>query len=78
MRLTNKQALVLYDIAQWACQIAGGVGGYSHETIQAVVNSIINQQSDEVRELGEGAQNSAHSEDTTASQQLGEGKTARQ
>ena len=53
VRLTEKQALVLLDIAKWAICIRGGVAGYSSETILTVVHQIVNQQSDKLIELDE-------------------------
>lgn len=54
MKLTEKQAIILFDIAKYATSFVGGCTGYSHDTIQTVVNQILNQQSDEPVELDKG------------------------
>lgn len=51
MRLSEKQALVMFAITQEASKVSGGMAGYSHEQIEGLVNDIINQQSDDLREL---------------------------
>lgn len=52
MKLSNQQALVLFEIAKWATQVQGGVSGFSHDTILNLVNEIINQQDTTLKELG--------------------------
>lgn len=47
MKLSNHQALILFDIAKWATQVNGGVAGYSRDQILSIVNAIINQQDKE-------------------------------
>lgn len=51
MRLSEKRAIVLFEIAKWSIGIAGGAAGYPSETIERVVKQIINQQSDTLVEL---------------------------
>lgn len=51
MKLSEQQALILFDIAKYACQIQGGIAGYTHETIEALINAIIAQQSNVPQEL---------------------------
>jgi hypothetical protein len=51
MRLTEKQAIILFDIAKYAMSFVGGVGGYDRATISKTVDQILNQQSDELIEL---------------------------
>lgn len=51
MKLTEKQAIILFDIAKYSLCIVGGCGGYSHDTISKIVDQILNQQSDEPVEL---------------------------
>ena len=51
MRLTEKQAIILFDIAKCSMSFIGGCAGYSPDTIQTVVNQILNQQSDQLIEL---------------------------
>jgi hypothetical protein len=51
MRLTEKQAIILFDIAKYAMSFVGGVGGYDRATISKTVDQILNQQSDEIIEL---------------------------
>jgi hypothetical protein len=58
MKLSDKQALILLDIAKWATQVAGGVAGYSQNTIHCTVNDIINQQDNTPRELNDKSQKS--------------------
>ena len=51
MRLTEKQAIILYDIAKYSVGFAGGFAGYDRETISQILDQILNQQSDEIIEL---------------------------
>jgi hypothetical protein len=51
MRLTEKQAIILFDIAKYSLSFVGGCAGYSHDTISQIVDQILNQQSDEPVEL---------------------------
>ena len=51
MKLSNQQALILFEIAKWTTRIHGGVSGYSSETIVKLVNDIVNQQNNEPKEL---------------------------
>jgi hypothetical protein len=53
VRISSKQAIILFDIAKWACAVQGGAAGYSHETIEKLINDIINQQSSVIRDLDE-------------------------
>ena len=51
MILSDKQAMVLFDIAKWSLCIAGGAAGYPHDFLVNLVQQIDNQQSDELKEL---------------------------
>ena len=51
MKLSEKQALVLLDLAKASLSLVGGWGGYTQDTIRQTVQAIINQQSDELIEL---------------------------
>lgn len=51
MRLTEKQAIILFDIAKYVMAFVGDVGGYDRSTISKLVDQILNQQSDELIEL---------------------------
>ncbi len=44
MKLTNQQALVLFDIAKTAMNHKSGFAGYSNEEIMKLLNKIISQQ----------------------------------
>ena len=46
MKLSNKQALVLFDVMKWSLQIYGEVAGYSNDLRHTIVNEIMNQQDD--------------------------------
>ncbi len=52
MILTNKQAIILYQIACGTYHIAGAYGGLNCEGRYKLVCDILNQQSDELIELG--------------------------
>ena len=51
MRITEKQLIVLVDIAKASMTFVGGFGGYSAETISELINQILNQQSDAIVEI---------------------------
>jgi len=51
MKISEKQLLMLLDISKDACKIEGILGGYDPETRITLVNEIINQQSDELKEV---------------------------
>ena len=51
MRLTEKQAIILLDIAKYVMAFVGDVDGYDSSTISKLVDQILNQQSDELIEL---------------------------
>jgi len=51
MKLTAKQALVLFEIAKDTCNIVGLVAGYSSDVRLGLVNQIIQQQSDKLIDL---------------------------
>ncbi|MEA3225074.1 MAG: hypothetical protein U9Q07_03925 [Planctomycetota bacterium] len=53
MRLGDRQALVLFQIAKGTTDIAGNIGGYTTESRLAIVNKIILQQDDTVVEVGD-------------------------
>ncbi len=51
MKLSEKQAVIMFDVLKHSLQFVGGFGGYTAETLQGLVHEIINQQSDELVEL---------------------------
>jgi len=51
MKLSNKQALMLFQIAKESIQIAGSFAGLTASTRLQLVNDIINQQSTDLIEL---------------------------
>lgn len=51
MKISSKQALVLFEIAKWSTRIHGGAAGYSSESIVKLVNDIMNQQDDTIMDL---------------------------
>lgn len=51
MRVTEKQLLVMFDVLKESCRIHGGWAGYSHETLQNLVQEIVNQQPDTIRDI---------------------------
>ena len=53
MILSEKQALILLDLAKYTLCLAGTVAGYNEETRSRLVNEIINQQPDRLIEIGE-------------------------
>ena len=53
MKLTNKQAMMLFDIAKGSLAISGGCFSYNKEVRHQLVNTILNQQSDELIDLEE-------------------------
>lgn len=53
MRLTEKQAMVLLDLAKHSLQVCGRVAGYDEETRLRIVNEIVNQQSDDLVDLNQ-------------------------
>ena len=46
MKVSEKQLLMLLDIAQDTCRIGDVVGGYAPQARVQLVNDIINQQND--------------------------------
>jgi len=44
MRITTRQAIVLFDLAKEAMKQPGGFGGYSNETIKLLLNNLIANQ----------------------------------
>lgn len=54
MKINDRQALILYDIAKWSLNVAGNVAGYDSETRHRLVNEIISQQNIELVELENG------------------------
>lgn len=56
MKLSEKQAMMLLDIAKDSLRIAGHFGGYPPAIRGQLVNDIINQQSNELKELDESTQ----------------------
>jgi len=63
MRLTEKQAMIMFDVLKAALRIQGGFAGYKTEDLSKIANQIINQQSDEIveleRDIIKGGQNEA-------------------
>jgi hypothetical protein len=53
MKVSEKQLLMLLDIAKETCNVPDLVGGYDPQTRVQLVNDIINQQSDEPKEINE-------------------------
>lgn len=51
MKISEKQLLMLVDIAKDTCQMGIKVGGYDPITRIQLINDIINQQSDQPREV---------------------------
>ena len=51
MKISEKQLLMLMDIAKDSLRIAGVFGGYEPQTRLQLVNDLINQQSNELREV---------------------------
>jgi hypothetical protein len=51
MKITEKQLLMLIDIAKASTNLVGSFGGYSPQDRVRLVNEIINQQSNEVVEV---------------------------
>ena len=51
MKLSEKQAIILLDIAKWSLNICGASHGYTHETVDRIVTEIINQQSNNLVDL---------------------------
>jgi hypothetical protein len=51
MRLSIKQALAMLDVLKASLSIPGIFGGYPHHIREMLVNTIINQQSDDVMDL---------------------------
>ena len=48
MKVSEKQLMVLFDIAKYSLQIMGNVAGYDENTRRNLINEIINQQSNEL------------------------------
>lgn len=51
MRLSEKQAIILLDIARWSLKFINSDHGYDQEYLIKLVNEIFNQQSDKLIEL---------------------------
>ncbi len=51
MRLSNRQALILFEILQHSLHVYGGVAGFSNKTLTKLYEDILNQQSSEVVDL---------------------------
>jgi len=51
MKISEKQLLMLIDIAKETCSTPDLVGGYDPQQRVQLVNDIINQQSDEPKEI---------------------------
>jgi uncharacterized protein YycO len=47
MKLTEQQAIVLFDIAKAAMNVQNGFAGYSNQEIMKLLNDIISQQDNE-------------------------------
>ena len=48
MKITEKQLIVLFDIAKHSMRFIGDFAGYDEKTRQNLVNDIINQQSNDL------------------------------
>ena len=53
MKISNHQAYIMLQVLQHSLRIIGGVGGYDNETLCALYNEIVNQQSHIIKDLGE-------------------------
>ncbi len=51
MKISEKQLLMLMDIAKDTLRLAGPFGGYDPQTRLQLVNDLINQQSNDLREV---------------------------
>jgi hypothetical protein len=51
MKLSEKQAIVMFDVLKHSLSFVNGFAGYKAETLQEVVHQIINQQSEELIQL---------------------------
>lgn len=51
MRLSSRQALVMFEILKWSTNVVGFIDGIDQQTRVALVNEIIKQQSSEIKEL---------------------------
>jgi hypothetical protein len=51
MKVSEKQLLMLMDILKDTLRIAGPIGGYEPSTRLQLVNDLINQQSNDLKEL---------------------------
>lgn len=55
MKITEKQLLMLMDVLKDSLRIKGYFGGYDPQTRLQLVNDILNQQSNEPKEVDTGA-----------------------
>ena len=53
MKVSEKQLLMLMDIAKDTLKISNVLGGYDPQTRLQLVNDLINQQSNELKEIDE-------------------------
>lgn len=53
MKISEKQLLMLMDIAKDTLKIANVLGGYDLQTRLQLVNDLINQQSNDLKEIDE-------------------------
>ncbi len=51
MRLSDRQALILFEIAKDTTNIAGNIGGFGMEVRLKIVNDIIQQQDNTIVEV---------------------------
>ena len=51
MKVSEKQLLMLMDILKDTLRIAGPIGGYDPQTRLQLTNDLINQQSNELKEI---------------------------
>jgi len=56
MKLSEKQAMMLLDIAKDSLRIAGHFGGYPPNIRLQLISDVINQQSNELKDIDEGSQ----------------------
>lgn len=52
MKLSNKQAIVLFQIAHGTKDISNPIGGFTKEYRLQLINDILNQQNETIEDLG--------------------------
>lgn len=51
MKVSEKQLLMLVDIAKDTCRVGTSIGGYSPQTRIQLINDILNQQNNRLRQV---------------------------